>query len=91
MRVPLFVLSFLALVGLVSAFVGTTSSSPIVHSRLFIFPSLQKFTDKGEYNKVVEGLMFTQGISREQAEKEYDGKAAGRVELLRVGRFFVSS
>jgi hypothetical protein len=77
MRNSLLVLFFLALVGHASAFVSRTlrSSFPIVvNSRLFIFPSLQKFTDKGEYNKVVDGLMVTQGISREQAEKEYDGK-----------------
>jgi hypothetical protein len=62
----------LALIGYASAFVG--SSSFRQNSRLHILPSLQKFTDKGEYNKVVEGLMLTQGISREQAEKEYDGE-----------------
>lgn len=56
-----------------SAFVGRNSPQPLISSRLFIIPSLQKFTDKGEYNKVVEGLMLTQGITREQAEKEYDG------------------
>jgi hypothetical protein len=32
----------------------------------------QKQTNRKEYNKVVENLMFTQGITREKAEKEYD-------------------
>lgn len=33
---------------------------------------LQKFSNPKEYNRVVENLMFTQGIDRKQAEKEYD-------------------
>jgi len=33
---------------------------------------LQKTTNRQEYNKVVDGLMFTRGITREEAEKEYD-------------------
>lgn len=49
---------------------GSFSSSSS-SSALFVGP-LQKFTNKNEYNRVVEGLMLTQGISREQAEKEYD-------------------
>jgi hypothetical protein len=33
---------------------------------------LQKATNRKEYNRVVENLMFTQGITREKAEKDYD-------------------
>mmetsp|Transcript_197 Transcript_197/g.502 ORF Transcript_197/g.502 Transcript_197/m.502 type:complete len:159 (-) Transcript_197:2241-2717(-) len=33
---------------------------------------LQKATNRKEYNKVVDGLMLTRGITREEAEKEYD-------------------
>ncbi len=33
---------------------------------------LQKLTNRNEYNKVVDGLMYTKGISRAEAEKEYD-------------------
>jgi len=48
-----------------------TRTSVASNSRLFIGP-LQKATNRKEYNKVVDGLMFTQGITREEAEKEYD-------------------
>ncbi|KAG7346786.1 hypothetical protein IV203_037798 [Nitzschia inconspicua] len=74
MRAPttIAIFCFVSFVGYSMAFVGSKSSSTRIGSRLHILPSLQKFTDKGEYNKVVEGLMLTQGISREQAEKEYD-------------------
>lgn len=47
------------------------STSFVSKSSLSVGP-LQKFTNKQEYNKVVDGLMFTQGITREEAEKEYD-------------------
>merc|ERR1712194_17538 len=40
-------------------------------TRLGIGP-LQKTTNRQEYNKVVDGLMFTRGITREEAEKEYN-------------------
>lgn len=33
---------------------------------------LQKLTNRKEYNNVVDGLMFTKGITREEAEMEYD-------------------
>jgi len=33
---------------------------------------LQKTTNRQEYNKVVDGLMYTRGITREEAEKEYN-------------------
>jgi len=32
----------------------------------------QKATNRQEYDKVVDGLMLTQGLSRKDAEKEYD-------------------
>lgn len=72
-------LTFVALVGPVYAFVapsigsatGMTTSRPESSSRLFVGP-LQKLTNKQEYNRVVEGLMLTRGITREEAEKEYD-------------------
>ena len=33
---------------------------------------LQKATNRKEYNRVVDGLMLTKGITREEAEKEYN-------------------
>lgn len=33
---------------------------------------LQKLTNRNEYEKVVSGLMTTKGLTREQAEKEYN-------------------
>jgi len=33
---------------------------------------LQKTTNRQEYNKVVDNLMFSQGITRKEAEKEYN-------------------
>ena len=33
---------------------------------------LQKFTNRGEYDRTVEGLMYTKGYTREEAEKEYN-------------------
>lgn len=56
------------------AFVGkgsSTRSSVPSKSRLFIGP-FQKLTKSKEYNQVVENLMYTQGITREQAEEEYN-------------------
>jgi len=50
---------------------GLTRSLAPSNSRLNAGP-LQKFSNPKEYNKVVENLMFTQGIDRKQAEKEYD-------------------
>ena len=74
MRAPssLLLLSLLALlVGPSLGFVTQAPASKATASQLNFGP-LQKYADKGEYNKVVEGLMLTQGITREQAEKEYD-------------------
>eukprot|EP00533_Pseudo-nitzschia_delicatissima_P009050 CAMPEP_0116111940 /NCGR_PEP_ID=MMETSP0327-20121206/18713_1 /TAXON_ID=44447 /ORGANISM="Pseudo-nitzschia delicatissima, Strain B596" /LENGTH=161 /DNA_ID=CAMNT_0003605205 /DNA_START=54 /DNA_END=539 /DNA_ORIENTATION=+ len=56
------------------AFVGngpSTRSSVISSTSLGAGP-LQKFTNRAEYNKVVDGLMFTKGLDRADAEKEYD-------------------
>jgi hypothetical protein len=45
---------------------------------LFVVPfknrtgPFQKLTKSKEYNQVVENLMYTQGITREQAEEEYN-------------------
>lgn len=51
---------------------GPAARSPIEsNTRLGVGP-LQKLTNRAEYNKVVDGLMFTKGLSREEAEKEYD-------------------
>lgn len=69
------ILFVLSVVGIASAFVGTSLSSSTTRKTRLYFGPLQKLTDRAEYNKVVEGLMFTQGITREQAEKEYDCKA----------------
>merc|ERR1712194_662086 len=56
------------------AFVGNGASTrpPIPsNSRLGAGP-LQKLTNRKEYNNVVDGLMFAKGITREEAEMEYD-------------------
>lgn len=51
---------------------GQAARSPVEsNTRLGVGP-LQKLTNRAEYNKVVDGLMFTKGLSREEAEKEYD-------------------
>lgn len=73
--------SFLVIVATVAcqllvtqAFVGngpSTRASVRSNSRLNIGP-LQKTTNRKEYNKVIDGLMFTKGITREEAEKEYN-------------------
>eukprot|EP00536_Pseudo-nitzschia_multiseries_P018189 jgi/Psemu1/228076/e_gw1.2241.6.1 len=43
------------------------------HSPLFNRKGpLQKFSNRQEYNKVIDNLMYTRGITREEAEKEYD-------------------
>jgi len=54
------------------AFLSTSTRSSVhSNSRLGIGP-LQKATNRREYNKVVDGLMFTKGLTREEAEKDYD-------------------
>ncbi len=55
-----------------SAFtVGNVPRSFMSTTSLSVGP-LQKLTNKNEYNKVVDGLMQTKGLTREQAEKEYN-------------------
>jgi len=53
----------------VGAFVGKSIMKK--STQLGIGP-LQKTTNRQEYNKVVDGLMYTRGITREEAEKEYN-------------------
>mmetsp|Transcript_16947 Transcript_16947/g.16990 ORF Transcript_16947/g.16990 Transcript_16947/m.16990 type:complete len:161 (-) Transcript_16947:1639-2121(-) len=55
----------------VYAFAGKSVLKKSKSTRLGI-GSLQKTTNRQEYNKVVDGLMFTRGITREEAEKEYN-------------------
>jgi len=49
----------------------STRSAVVPSSRLNAGP-LQKFSNPQEYNKVIDNLMFTQGITRKEAIKEYD-------------------
>ena len=64
-------LTFIAL-GVASAFTGQGLPSKFVSKSSLSVGPLQKLTNKGEYEKVVSGLMQTKGYTREQAEKEYN-------------------
>jgi hypothetical protein len=68
-----YILLILAIVVGTDGFVssGRPSTLLVSTSSLGVGP-LQKISNKQEYNKVVEGLMFTRGISRQEAEREYD-------------------
>ena len=57
---------------LCSAFLGQGMPRSFVSRTNLAVGPLQKLTNKNEYNKVVEGLMQTKGLTREQAEKEYN-------------------
>lgn len=57
---------------LCSAFMGGGISRSFVSTTSLSVGPLQKLTNKKEYNKVVENLMQTNGLTREQAEKEYN-------------------
>lgn len=57
---------------LASAFTGAGAPRSFVSKSSLSAGPLQKFTNKQEYTKVVDGLMQTKGFTREQAEKEYD-------------------
>ena len=57
---------------LCSAFMGQGIPRSFVSQTSLNVGPLQKLTNKNEYNKVVEGLMQTKGLTREQAEKEYN-------------------
>lgn len=57
---------------LCSAFMGEGIPRSFVSRTTLSVGPLQKLTNKNEYNKVVEGLMQTKGLTREQAEKEYN-------------------
>ena len=52
----------------------------------------QKTTNPKEYNRVVDGLMLTQGITREEAEKEYNAylQNPNDYALNKVSRFWLS-
>jgi len=71
MKTPLVIL----LVAIVPAFTAAFISQP---SRVFFATSLQagpfdKFVNREEYDKTVEGrLMLTKGLTREEAQKDYD-------------------
>ena len=58
-----------------------TLKKPYIHPSLSLSLSidytsiigpLQKTTNRQEYDKVVDGLMFAQGITKKEAEKEYN-------------------
>jgi len=55
-----------------SAFMGAGAPRSFVSKTSLSVGPLQKLTNKNEYNKVVEGLMQTKSLTREQAEKEYN-------------------
>ena len=55
-----------------SAFMGQGLPRSFASKSSLSVGPLQKLTNKDEYNKVVEGLMSTKGLTREQAEKEYN-------------------
>lgn len=57
---------------LCSAFMGQDLPRSFVSKSSLSIGPLQKLTNKGEYEKVVSGLMKTKGYTREQAEKEYN-------------------
>lgn len=57
---------------LCSAFTGVNLPRSIVSKTSLSVGPLQKITNKKEYNTVVENLMQTKGLTREQAEKEYN-------------------
>ena len=48
-----------------------STTSTVTKTSLFIGP-LQKIANKKEYDKTVAGLMKTKGLTREQAEKDYN-------------------
>lgn len=57
---------------LASAFVAQRVPKSFVSQTSLAIGPIQKFTDKGGYEKVVTDLMKTKGYTREQAEKEYN-------------------
>jgi len=63
---------FFAFFGIASAFTGPTLPTRMMSRSSLAVGPLQKLTNKKEYNKTIEGLMNTKGLTREQAEKEYD-------------------
>jgi len=54
------------------AFTGQGLARSFVSKSSLSLGPLQKLANKGDYNKIVEGLMQTKGYTREQAEKEYN-------------------
>ena len=55
----------------VVAFVGKSPRASPRLSRLNSGP-FQKITNPSEYTKVVDNIMFSQGLTRDEAEKEYN-------------------
>jgi hypothetical protein len=55
-----------------SAFMGPGIPRSVVSKTSLSVGPLKKLTNKKEYNTVVENLMQTKRLTREQAEKEYN-------------------
>jgi hypothetical protein len=57
---------------LASAFVGQGVPRSFVSKSSLSIGPFQKLTNKNEYNTVVDSLMQSKSLTREQAEKEYN-------------------
>jgi hypothetical protein len=57
---------------LASAFMGQGAPRSFVSKSSLSIGPLQKLTNKDEYNKTVKSLMQSKGLTREQAEKDYN-------------------
>jgi hypothetical protein len=76
---------------LASAFMGQELPRTLVSKSNLSVGPLQKITNKGEYEKVVTGLMQTKGYTREQAEKDYNAYLDNPTNyaLQKVSKIFI--